>query len=207
MDGFELPVIPPHVLQPGVQREDIKADEIVTQWLARLSRCLKGDPDPSCELASLFLDDCWWRDIVGLDWDFTSKHGLERVRQYLDSAPNRLADIQPIQTGGLKPILIDLAGMIWIQGGFTFSNGHGSGRGLVKLLNVGGSAEWKAWVVLTQLEQLDFQKSLNTQKTLNPAAAAAAAAAPSSTQVNGDSPHYGREDDLQVLIVGAGTTL
>lgn len=96
--------------------------------------------------------------------------------------------------------MVVLPGMIWIQGGFTFKNQYGTGRGLVKLINVGTGNEWKAWTVFTQLEQLNFQGQVEQKRTLNPAAAIRQPLTngSSGSGENGD-------DDLQVLVVGAGT--
>ncbi|KAI9146866.1 putative flavin-binding monooxygenase protein [Paramyrothecium foliicola] len=196
MDGSVLPIIPKHVLQPGVNRDQLRPEEIVGQWLSKLSASIVGGSFQS--LTDLFLEDCWWRDFISMNWDFTSKHGIKDVRTYLATATNTLAHIEPVQSGGLKAVLLDLAGMIWIQGAFTFANQYGSGRGMVKLLNT-GETEWKAWIVFTQLEKLNFQHDLEKQKALNPAMAARKPAA----STNGDGNQH-EEHDLQVLVIGAG---
>lgn len=198
MDGAKLPTIPPHTLQPEVKREEVNAEELVTTWLSKLSQRINEKSFDN--LSELFHDECWWRDFTALNWDFSTKHGQGDIGKYLATATNTLTDIQPIKKGGLHSLMVDLAGMIWVQGGFTFKTPHGSGRGLVKLLNVQGT-EWKAWNVFTQLEQLDFQKELIEWRKLNPATQARQAAANGNPTngVNGD------KEDLQVLIVGAGT--
>lgn len=196
MDGFLLPSIPDHSLHPNVKQENVDAKGLVAGWLSRLETCLSQSS--FADFPELFVDDCWWRDIIGLEWDFSTKHGLEDVKRYVSNATNTPSDLHSIESGALKPILLDMGGMIWVQGGFTFKSTHGRGRGVVKLLNV-GEFEWKAWTVFTQLERLNFQDELESQKTRNPAALSNQV--PSNTGVTQSK---SEEDDLQVLIVGAG---
>jgi hypothetical protein len=197
MDGYPLPSIPPHVLQPGVEPGDVQAEAVFEKWISELNSVLS---DKSYEkISDLFLDDCWWRDFVSLNWDFSSKHGQTNIIKYLKTATNSLSNLQTVHIGGLKPLLVQLPGMVWIQGAFTFKNQHGSGHGLLKLLNVGTKDEWKAWSIFTQLEKLDFQEELERRKALNPAAVNR------QPQVNGV--HEEDESapvDVEVLIVGAG---
>ncbi|KAK8045973.1 hypothetical protein PG996_014037 [Apiospora saccharicola] len=188
MDGAQLPAIPQLTLSPGTERQDVDAVAISKVWMSRLDSLLATRNFDG--LNELFIDDGWWRDILGLDWDFTSKHGLGAIAEYLAGAPNPLSGLQCDEAGGLKPLLIELGGMTWIQGGFSFQNPFGEGRGFVRLANV-GPAVWKAWVVFTQLEQLEFQKTLEGQRIRHPSASA-------------NLPRAGHEEDVPVVIVGAG---
>lgn len=116
-------------------------------------------------LTGLFIDNCWWRDIIGPGWDFATRQGHGAIEECLSNSETSLADMK-LSTGGLKPLLIELDGQIWIQSGFTFTNRHDHGRGFVRLINVSG-AEWKAWTAFTQLEQLNFQKELDERRLLS----------------------------------------
>lgn len=111
-----------------------------------------------------------------------------------------MSGLQCDESGGLKPLLIELGGMAWIQGGFSFQNPHGEGRGFVRLANVGPGV-WKAWIVFTQLEQLAFQKALDEQRTKHPSAVP-----PTATDV-ASSPQTAEGEDVPVVIVGAGNTV
>ncbi|WQF90124.1 Putative FAD/NAD(P)-binding domain superfamily [Colletotrichum destructivum] len=191
MDGTKLPEIPALRLQEGVEKEQVDAEHISADWLARLQR--RFEEQSFGDLSDLFIDDCWWRDIVGLSWDFTCKQGREKISRYLAAAEYGLSNLQTTKIGGLKPLLLDFGGMVWIQAGFTFKTPHGEGKGLLKLGNV-SKDEWKAWTVFTQLEKLDFQKEVEAQR----AASIPPPKEPVANGVNGDT-----EEDLQVLIVGA----
>lgn len=196
MDGTSLPSIPKLSLHSGLDREKINVEQIVDAWLSKLQDVFTRRSFDN--LSDLFIEDCWWRDILGLTWDFRSRQGQANISKYLHNAASPLENIQAIKLGGLKPIFLDIAGMIWIQSGFTFKTQHGEGRGVVRLANV-DELTWKAWIVFTQLDNLDFQKDLQIQKNRNPAAAARLSPPPSTNGLTNSN-----KEDLQVLIVGAG---
>ncbi|KAK8856741.1 indole-3-pyruvate monooxygenase YUCCA8 [Apiospora arundinis] len=188
MDGAQLPPIPQLTLFPGTERQDVDAVAITKGWMSRLDSLLTTRNFN--DLNELIIDDGWWRDILGLDWDFTSKQGLGAIAEYLTGAPNPLSGLQCDEAGGLKPLLIELGGMTWIQGGFSFKTPFGEGRGFVRLVNV-GPAVWKAWIVFTQLEQLAFQKTLEEQRIRHPSAAPRKA-----TDGVANLPQAGHEEDV-----------
>ncbi|KAI8246859.1 putative indole-3-pyruvate monooxygenase YUCCA8 [Colletotrichum sp. SAR 10_99] len=160
MDGTKLPELPDLQLQPGVTKESVDAVQITTSWLTTLSQRFA---EKDFTLSDLFIENCWWRDIVALSWDFSCKQGQAAIAAYLSSADHGLSELEPNKFGGLQPLLVDFGGQIWIQSGFTFRTPHGEGKGLLKLMNV-GVGEWKAWTVFTQLERLDYQRELEKQR-------------------------------------------
>ncbi|KAJ3578909.1 hypothetical protein NPX13_g1654 [Xylaria arbuscula] len=181
MDGTVLPTIPTLVLHDGVTREQVDVEGVCRQWLKALETCFLCKSFEN--ISPMFVDNCWWRDIVGLSWDFTSRHGYQAITIFLQNTPNPITEVQLIQEGGLKPLLLDIGGMIWIHAAFSFKHQHGEGKGIARLVHVKGS-EWKAWLVSTQLENLH-----STAQCLP----------------NAHSESLGtRDGDPQVLIVGAG---
>lgn len=162
MDNFQLPTVPPHVLQPEVRQEDINAVEIVQIWLRGLSNVLSSKAFTG-NLDHLFTKDCWWRDFVALNWNFSTKRGQDSIANYLATATNPISELQHVASGPLKPTLLDMHGMIWLQSAFTFKTPHGSGTGFFRLLNV-SDHNWKAWTIFTQLEQLDLEKALKAKQ-------------------------------------------
>ncbi|KAF2964345.1 hypothetical protein GQX73_g9227 [Xylaria multiplex] len=185
MDGTILPTIPLLTLHDGITKEQVDAENICAQWLKSLDKYFI--PKSFDDLSPLFIENCWWRDIIGLSWDFTSKHGRDAVASFLTNVPNPITELRLIQEGGLKPLLLDIGGMIWIHGAFTFQNQHGEGKGIIRLVHVSKS-EWKAWLVSTQLERLHISS--------NPTAL--------DPTTFHDEVAKAEGDDLQVLIVGAG---
>ncbi|KAI0414711.1 flavin-binding monooxygenase [Xylaria grammica] len=185
MDGTVLPTIPVLTLHDGVTKQQVDVEEVCAQWLRNLDECFASKSFD--DLSPLFIENCWWRDIVGLAWDFTSKHGYGAITVFLQSAPNPITELQLIKDGGLKPVLLDIGGMIWIHTAFTFQHQHGEGKGVVRLVHVGKS-EWKAWLVSTQLETLHC---INNPITPHP------------TVLHGEATET-EDRILQTLIVGAG---
>ncbi|KAL1612552.1 hypothetical protein SLS60_000779 [Paraconiothyrium brasiliense] len=191
MDGTKLPELPDLKLQQGVQKEDIDAKLVTTNWLSQLERSFAEQNMDG--LMNLFIDNCWWRDIVALSWDFSCKQGQEAIRNYLVSAAHGLSSIRANTFGGLQPMLVEFGGQCWIQSGFTFRTPHGNGKGLLKLMNV-GVGKWKAWTVFTQLEKLDYMDELARQR----AACVPPVSVPATIGVAQDE-----SEDNQVVIVGA----
>ncbi|KAK6069247.1 flavin-binding monooxygenase [Seiridium cupressi] len=177
-------------LHDGVKSEEVDPVQIVTEWLAKIETCLKAKAFD--DLSGLFIEDCWWRDIIGLSWDWTTKHGRDSISEYSTSSQNLPTNLQCPKTGGLQPAILDMGGLFWVQGGFSFKHPHGEGKGFVRLANTRNS-EWKAWTVFTQLLQLDFQKELETER---------AQRIPTTI---GDGKHDKPTLELQVLVIGAAT--
>ncbi|KAI0537062.1 flavin-binding monooxygenase [Xylaria digitata] len=185
MDGTILPTIPVLTLHDGITKEQVDVENICARWLESLDKCFVSKSFD--DLSRLFIENCWWRDIIGLSWDFTSKHGHNAITSFLTNAPNPITELRLIQEGGLNPLLLDIDGMIWAHAAFTFQHQHGEGKGIIRLIHVSES-EWKAWLVSTQLERLHIN---NNPTALN------------STAFH-DEVSKAESDVLQVLIVGAG---
>lgn len=153
---------------------------IAKTWLESFQK--KISQDQLEDISDLFIDDCWWRDILALSWDITTKHGNDQVSRYLQSQAIKsgFGQLAIIDQGVLQPRLSDM-GLVWIEFGFTFTSKAGAGRGVVRLANVSPS-QWKAWIVHTNLDELkSFPESSPQDKS-------------------SDYP----TKDPQVLIIGAG---
>ena len=60
----------PHLtLHPGTYRDHVDAVEVVEKWLGSLEEKLRAEDFPSNGTHEMFIEDCWWRDIVALKWD------------------------------------------------------------------------------------------------------------------------------------------
>lgn len=189
-----LAAFPSLALHESVSRDDVDAPSIVNKWLSQLSQfCVQGHLD---DLSTLFVEESWWRDLLGLSWDFASKHGPESIGKYISSSQAEFGHIKAVEQGALQAQLVDMGPLTLIQSGFTFKTKFGYGRGVVKLANV-SPQEWKAWCVFTRLDRLATQDEPGIQK------------APESQihknrpgRVNVDS--KSKKEPLQVLIIGAG---
>ena len=189
------PLIPlPNLSIPeGLAREQIEPVKVVDGWLASLQSLVERKGNAS--LSSLFIKDCWWRDLAAIAWDISTKEGQAAISKYLADSVTGIHEFKSIKGGALQPRLSDMGGLIWIESGFTFETKYGSGRGIVRLANAGPN-EWQAWTVSTQLERLNGQDELDQSRSREPLL--------STRFTNGEKTS---DDDLQVLIIGAGQYL
>ncbi|KAL1850789.1 hypothetical protein Plec18170_006623 [Paecilomyces lecythidis] len=183
--------LPKLSLHESVDRDKIDAVKIVDHWLSALEQHIKTKTE--ADLSDLFIDECWWRDIISLSWDWATKHGRDAIFNYLNASNTGFSQLSSVKEGALAPMFVEMGSLQFIQSGFTFQTAAGSGIGLVRLANE-GPEKWKAWTVFTQLENLRSQKETKEQSIDN---------AVRSENVNGDADPL-KGDDLQVLIVGAG---
>lgn len=188
--------LPKLSLHERVDRDKIDAVKIVDQWLSALEQHIKTKTE--ADLSDLFIDECWWRDIISLSWDWATKHGRDAIFNYLNASNTGFSRLSSVKEGALAPMFVEMGSLQFIQSGFTFQTAAGSGIGLVRLANE-GPEKWKAWTVFTQLENLKSQKETKEQLRNNVHHNAV-----SSENVNGDSDPL-KGGDLQVLIVGAGS--
>ncbi len=189
MDGTVLPTLPD--LKLFSLRDKVDSDIIVTEWLTNLQACF--DLRKFENLSELFIEGCWWRDILALGWDFTTKQGQENIDSYLSASKISVSDLKASSSGGLKPALIEWAGQAWVQAAFTFQTVHGKCHGLVRLEN-DAAMNWKAWTVFTELQELHYQRDLDVRRRQSRAAVVR------EPHTNGNH----ASEDADVLIVGAG---
>jgi putative flavoprotein involved in K+ transport len=114
----------------------------VTTWLSAFSEALAaGDPAAAAEL---FLEDCYWRDLVAFTWNIKTCEGRAAVAEMLRET---LPGLQPGNwriTDGEEPA--DAGGVIeaWID----FETAVGRGHGQLRL------RDGRCWTLLTTLEEL-----------------------------------------------------
>jgi hypothetical protein len=190
---------PSLTLHESINRDHLDASKIAGNWFASLSKQLQdgrlGD------LSDLFLEDhSWWRDIMGLSWDITSKEGTKAIKNYLGASTAGFGQLEPIQPGALQPQLAEMGPMIFIQAGFTFQTKIGSGRGILRLANVDPET-WKAWTVFTQLERLVGQDEIEAQKLKSSGDQSARSQPFDMSDIKSDI------EGPEVLVVGAGESL
>ena len=154
------PSIPeiPNVPLPTLDRlgatvpPDLDARKVATEWFSLFSAAASsGDVQA---LASLFVLDAFWRDILAMTWDFRSFSGLPAIIQFLS---DRLETVHPTAfvlrddaSLGLQKPFEDIA---WISFTFNFETDVGIASGVTRLVPT-ANGEWKAYVVFTTLEDL-----------------------------------------------------
>jgi thioredoxin reductase len=204
MEGYPLATIPPLVLQDGVHPSNIDAVGTITKWLTAIEAVANGSTTES--LDKLFAEEAWWRDIVAIGWDITSKKGPKEIDAFLKKSKNGLKDLRPDQTGALCPSVQDMHGAKFLQSGFHFTTAIGSGRGLVRLINV-SKTEWKCWTMHTRLDRLHLQDAIDEKRLADDYAHVPTHHSMDGFATNGANELNGhvKDDEPTVIVVGAGT--
>ena len=122
--------------------EQSPAATAVTAWLSDFDAALTaGD---AAAAAELFVEDCYWRDLVSFTWNITTAEGRPAI---VDMLEHTLPHTQPRDwriTAGEEPAEADGVTEAWIQ----FETAVGRGRGHLRL------RDGRAWTLLTTLYEL-----------------------------------------------------
>lgn len=129
-----------------------EVEQTVIGWLERFEQAASAaDTDA---LQALFLKDSWWRDLLAFTWDLITYRGDQTIARALAS---RLEEASPSAFGleEGKPPELDVDGD-FVGAFFAFETDVAHGRGFLRLKREGDGddAEWKAWTLLTAMEEL-----------------------------------------------------
>jgi cation diffusion facilitator CzcD-associated flavoprotein CzcO len=177
----------------------VDVEALAVEWLSAFEAAAGRDDIDG--ILELFVDDCWWRDWLAVTWDLRTMRGAEGIRAL---AGGRLARagfhdlavddrIPPGEAGGIASVA------------YTFKTKVAAGRGILRLRRDGEQGPWKAWVLLTKVEELlDFPE----QRTrLSDAAAEQYTVARTGRESWGEMRERRREfteADPDVVVVGGG---
>ncbi len=176
--------------------------EEANAWLTAFARGL-GRRDTGA-LASLFLADCHWRDLLALTWDVQTLSQREPVLAALigSVAPFDPRDfrIDPRRTA---PRIVKRAGETVLEVLFRFDTSVGPCEGVLRLKSSQPGAPRQAWSLATALDAIDgheenFRKPRNRSHTVP-----RDFGAPNWVdQRRADAAYEGREP--AVIVIGAG---
>lgn len=147
----------PHIIQlpstPTNSPPDPRA--ITQQWFAALVAQLSR-PE-TLNLADLFHSESWWRDMLVLDWDMRTAHGVAEIQYLLRKRQGQaqISNFRLQDQGQFKPHweqVID--GLGWVSSMFFFETAFGTGTGMVRLTQAEGDTRWKAYAMYTSLQEL-----------------------------------------------------
>ena len=120
--------------------EALSVAAVVDQWLSSFDEALtEGD---AAAVAELFLDDCYWRDLVAFTWNIKTVEGRDGVRDLVEHTAERTrprgwqTTEEPAEDEGVTEA--------WL----AFETEIGRCRGHLRL------KEGKAWTLLTTLQEL-----------------------------------------------------
>jgi cation diffusion facilitator CzcD-associated flavoprotein CzcO len=133
------------------------ATDVAAGWLAEFASAVSRSDVAAT--VQLFLADGYWRDLLALTWDLRTLHGHESMAAVLQE---RL-DPSGFTGFGLSerksPWIVESAEKRRIEAFFDFDTTVGRGVGLVRLVRDSDGA-WKAWTVLTALQELKGHEML-----------------------------------------------
>lgn len=109
----------------------------------------------------LFLQESYWRDQLGLSWDYHSLNGPEKIVSFLEGSPNgsRITSIKIDDSNSTRrPTVaaVDFRGKVnGVASFLTIETDVGRGRGLVRLLqDRHDENKWKAFTLFTTMHEL-----------------------------------------------------
>ncbi|MCJ1228592.1 hypothetical protein MMC12_005253 [Toensbergia leucococca] len=135
---------------------DINA--IASEWVSELNKAFTGTDYTA--VAQLFLRDSYWRDQLGLSWDYHTLHGPENISSFLKSAPKgcRIKSLEVDSSSSVRqPSVsgVDFNGKVQgVVSFLTIETDVGRGRGLVRLLQDQEDGKWKAFTLFTTMHEL-----------------------------------------------------
>ena len=123
----------------------------VTHWLAQFEAALAGSD--AAGLAALFTPAAHWRDLLALTWDVKTVSGTASVVDLLlrhgQGAVGFAIDAQRI-----RPRQVTRAGSQAIEAFFKFETASVRGHGVLRLTLDPGSPSYKAWTLLTAIDEI-----------------------------------------------------
>lgn len=123
------------------------------RWLTQFESALSNPGNGSLE--ALFHPDSHWRDVLALTWDIQTISGAEGIaRELAAHAPGaRLAGLA-VDPDRTRPRMVRRAGTQTLEAIFKFETAQGRGSGVLRLIPDAGDGDWKAWTLLTALDEL-----------------------------------------------------
>ena len=130
------------------------AETIAEHWITRFESALQSND--ASQLTKLLHQDCWWRDMLALSWDFRTIHGLDKVSVYLSEnfSLTTLHNLRLRETGKFAPSFSSpTEGVMWLESMFEFQTQFGSGKGMLRLVQ-DSNGLWKGYMMYTALQEL-----------------------------------------------------
>jgi hypothetical protein len=112
------------------------------------------------KFSSHFHEDCYWRDMLTLTWDFRTIHAVPKVTEFLTShlLRSKLGNCQIRKDRVFGPSLESpTEGLHWIQSMFDFETAVGFATGVLRLVQ-DENGDWKAFAISTTLQELRGHK-------------------------------------------------
>lgn len=144
----------------------VDVEGVFDEWFERFTKAFESSDVPT--LASLISPEGWWRDLLALTWNLTTRHGTDAIEPMLKEALGSVSVTEVKIDHEIAPRLLQPSDdLTWIEGFFTFETPMVIGRGVVRL--VPSDDEWRAWTVLTAVDDLKgHERALGTRRPEHP---------------------------------------
>ena len=148
---------------------DLQLIEISETWLAAFNVALmSGNAE---KVATLFMEDCHWRNILAFDWQILTTSGSDaivgKLMAILDTAKPPHFHLSNKHT---QPRMATRAGREAIELIFDFTTEIGPGSGVLRLRNDRNAGNvWQAWTLSTTLQALDSYPERTSAERANAA--------------------------------------
>src|SRR5260370_30887366 len=135
-----------------ISRPRHDAQEIVLSWLTSFGEALQAND--AAAAASHFAAGGHWRDVLAFTWRLQTESGVAAIEAALAPPLARTkADGFHMPAGRSAPRRVRRAGTDCIEAIFEFETADGRANGVVRLVEETDGA-WRAWTLLTTLEEL-----------------------------------------------------
>ncbi len=130
---------------------DNSAKSCGEKWLADLDGCVSRKvADPQL----LFLEECYWRDVLALTWRLQTLSGREAIEERLFPALVAAeASGFALDPAGIPPQAVTRVGRQVVEAFFTFETRIGRCRGIVRLCPDSQGVQ-RAWTLSTELVEI-----------------------------------------------------
>ncbi|KAI6046326.1 FAD/NAD(P)-binding domain-containing protein [Pisolithus marmoratus] len=130
---------------------NLDAEAVATEWFLGFADAMSSG-NHIC-VASLLLEDAFWRDLLALTWDFHTYEGRDAIQQFI---ADQILKFKPSGfriRNELTRLHVPYEDIVCIQAFFHFETIVGYASGIFRLVPL-ADGSWKAHTVFTNLEDL-----------------------------------------------------
>ncbi|KAI6148884.1 FAD/NAD(P)-binding domain-containing protein [Pisolithus tinctorius] len=130
---------------------NLDAQAVAKEWFLGFADAMGSG---NCiRIASLLLEDAFWRDMLALTWDFHTYEGRDTIQQFIaDQLPKFQPSAFRIRSDLIR-LYVPYDDIVCIQAFFNFETTVGYASGIFRLVPL-ADGSWKAHTVFTNLEDL-----------------------------------------------------